>query len=280
MAQLSLQDIAQAWRDGRFDAAMCATLQNDPRAGVQGFVRRFLALQAAHLAEQQRLAALFRHERPLWQSGVEYIAGVDEVGMGPLAGPVVAAAVILPPHCELPGIDDSKKLTASKREALAARIKQQAVAWALGSCSPRQIDSINIYAAGRLAMRRAVQALVQAADTPAPQHLLVDARVVPGTALRQTAIIHGDAESASIAAASIVAKVARDAHMVLLDQKYPGYGLAQHMGYATAAHLAALQRLGPSPTHRLSFAPVAEAARRHGRVGAESVAIAAPSAEL
>ncbi len=262
MPQLTLQQIAQAWREDRFDAAMCKALASDPRVGVQGFVRRFCAMQKAAQVEDKRIAQLWRHERALWKSGVTLIAGVDEVGMGPLAGPVVAAAVILPPNCDLPGIDDSKKIPASKREALAALIKEKALAWALGHCTAREIDTINIYAAGKLAMQRAVMALVQAENTPAPQHLLVDARVVPGTALRQTAIVHGDAQSASIAAASIIAKVARDAHMQKLEAKYPGYQLGQHMGYATAFHLQALARLGPSPSHRRSFSPVAEAAAR------------------
>ena len=277
MPHLTLQEIAQAWREDRFDAAMCKALTSDPRVGVQGFVRRFWALQKATEIEAKRVAQLWRHERALWKAGVTLIAGVDEVGMGPLAGPVVAAAVILPPNCDLPGIDDSKKIPASKRASLAELIKTKALAWALGHCTAREIDTINIYAAGKLAMQRAVAALVQAQDTSAPQHLLVDAHVVPGTALRQTAIVHGDAESASIAAASIIAKVARDAHMQKLEAKYPGYQLGQHMGYATAFHLQALARLGPSPIHRRSFSPVAAAtAGFDPQAVASNNAVAAP----
>ena len=264
MSRPTLQQIAQAFREDRFDAAMCASLASDPRVGVQVFVRRFLAQQEAARVEAARIDALWRHERALWKGGVTLIAGVDEVGMGPLAGPVVAAAVILPLNCDLPGIDDSKKVPANKREGLDALIKARAIAWALGHCTAREIDSINIYAAGRLAMQRAVMALLHAKETPAPQHLLVDARVVPGTTLRQTAIVHGDAESVSIAAASIIAKVARDAHMQKLEAKYPGYQLGQHMGYATPFHMQALTRLGPTPIHRQSFSPVAAAAGARG----------------
>src|SRR5690606_14347445 len=168
------------------------------------------------------------------------VAGVDEVGMGPLAGPVVAAAVVLPDRVELPGLDDSKRLLRGERERLAAAIRGQALAIAIGEVWPAELDRLNVYRAGLEAMRRAVAALA-----PAPEHLLVDARTVPGTAVPQTPIVQGDARDGSIAAASIVAKVHRDAIMRRLEDEHPGYGFARHMGYATREHLAALRRLGP-----------------------------------
>ncbi len=177
--------------------------------------------------------------------------------MGPLAGPVLAAAVILPESPSLPGLDDSKRLSRAAREQIAARIHAQALAVGLGIVEPGEIDRSNIYRAGLEAMRRAVLALARA-----PDHVLVDARTIPGLACPQTAIVGGDALDGSIAAASIVAKVARDAIMRRLDERHPGWGLAQHMGYPTPQHLAALERLGPSPVHRRSFAPVARVAIR------------------
>jgi ribonuclease HII len=174
--------------------------------------------------------------------------------MGPLAGPVVAAAVILPVSVRLPGLDDSKKLTAEARQRLDVCIREQALGVGLGIVAPEDIDRLNIYRAGLEAMRRAV-ALLELA----PDHVLVDARRIPGIGCAQTKVADGDSRDGSIAAASIVAKVARDAIMRRLDEQHPGWGLAQHMGYATAQHLAALRRLGPSPVHRRSFAPVARA---------------------
>jgi ribonuclease HII len=177
--------------------------------------------------------------------------------MGPLAGPVVAVAVILPERVDLAGLKDSKQLAPRAREKLAARIREQALACSAGKVPPAEIDRLNIRRAGLEAMRRAVVGLGLA-----PDHVLVDAHTIPGVAVAQTAIVGGDACDGSIAAASIVAKVHRDAIMRHLDDRYPGYGFRQHMGYGTEQHLAALRRLGPSPVHRRSFAPVANAARR------------------
>ena len=191
------------------------------------------------------------YERALWASGYQHVAGVDEVGVGSLAGPVVAAAVILPPDCVVAGVQDSKQLSPARRRALAADIEAVALAWAVGLCTPAEIDRINILQASRQAMARAVCALPVVAD-----HLLVDARVVPGVCMRQTSLVHGDSRSQSIAAASILAKVCRDALMVRAASRYPGYGFERHSGYGTAVHLAALAQLGPCPLHRISFAPV------------------------
>ena len=193
-------------------------------------------------------------ERLLWKQGYLRVAGVDEVGRGPLAGPVVAAAVVFPRSFNarrLLGLRDSKQLTAAARERLAPQIRRLADGVALGSASPQEIDALGIVAATMAAMTRAIRQLPAPAD-----HLLVDAVALDCDGLSCRPIIHGDAICCSIAAASIVAKVARDALMEDLDGQYPGYGLARHKGYGTAGHLAALERLGPTPLHRRSFAPV------------------------
>jgi ribonuclease HII len=199
------------------------------------------------------------HRRPLlWASerralamGFMAPAGIDEVGLGPLAGPAVAGAVILPLGARLPGIDDSKKLTAAQRESLATMIRRRAVAWAVHEVPPAVIDSQGLTRARELAMEGAVRALAVAAD-----YLLIDAWDVPALPLPQMCVVKGDSTSASIMAASIVAKVHRDALMVEADERYPGYGFAIHKGYATAAHRRALRELGPSPIHRMSWAPI------------------------
>lgn len=179
------------------------------------------------------------------------ICGVDEAGRGPLAGPVFAAAVILDDPPRIKGLADSKKLTARRRDVLFEEIKQHAVAWAVASASVEEIDEINILQASLLAMRRAVLAL-----TPQPAAILVDGLHVPRVAMPARAIVQGDATVPAISAASILAKVARDALMLELHAAYPDYGFDRHKGYGTAVHMAALQRLGPTPAHRRSFAPV------------------------
>ncbi len=201
--------------------------------------------------ENQRLRTLMREERKLYRQGFTLIAGVDEVGVGPLAGPVMAAAVILHKSQCFFGMNDSKKLSRKKREHLAAVILQKAVAVSVGSCTPEEIDRLNILQASKEAMRRAVQGLCVA-----PEALLVDARHIPGVELPQRALIHGDAISHSIAAASIVAKVHRDRLMSDYDTRFPEYGFAKHSGYGTAFHMRALKEYGPCAIHRHSFAPV------------------------
>ncbi len=207
--------------------------------------------------------------------GFKYVAGLDEVGRGPWAGPVVAAAVVLPRGVSHPGIKDSKLLTARKREALAPWIKENAVAWGLGIVSVEEIDKINILKASLLAMSLALREI-----RPFPDYLLIDgpheipveylktgAEVLP----HQRAIKKGDLLSVSIAAASIVAKVARDQMMVEYDRLYPGYGFGQHKGYGCPVHLAALSRYGPSPIHRRSFRPVREWLARACQAAPESL---------
>ncbi len=193
-------------------------------------------------------------ERALWESGVARVGGVDEVGVGPLAGPVVAAAVVLPPSIAIDGVRDSKKVSAARREVLAVAIVAEAMDHAIGVVSPAEVDRLNPYHGALEAMRRAVLGLAEP-----PEHLLVDARTVPGTPIAQTAIVRGDATVYSIAAASIVAKVHRDQIMAELDAVHPGYGFARNAGYGTAEHMRALESLGPCPAHRRTFAPVRRA---------------------
>lgn len=231
--------------------------EGDSRKGVQNLLTSFRKKYDKHLQELERLEEILTYERGCWDAGYELVAGIDEVGRGPLAGPVVAAAVILPQHCLLPGINDSKKLSAKKRYALEPEIKRASVAWALGAVGPTEIDRINILEATRLAMLRAIKAL----PVP-PQHLLLDALHLP-MSLPQTALIKGDALSISIGAASILAKCHRDRMMAVYDETYPGYGLAGHAGYPTPAHKQAVFDMGYSPIHRKSFVlkPIKKALR-------------------
>lgn len=198
--------------------------------------------------EEQRQLKLQHYETQARLKGYRLIAGVDEVGRGPLAGPVVAAAVILPEKPHLPGIDDSKKLTAKKRQKLFIQIRRQALGIGVAAINESIIDKINILEATRLAMYRAISHL-----DPAPDHLLLDAISLPELTLSYQAITRGDSLSVSIAAASIMAKVIRDELMCRLSERYPQYSFEKHKGYGTSAHLAALQEHGPSPIHRLSF---------------------------
>ncbi len=195
-------------------------------------------------------------ETLLWRVGLKHVAGADEVGMGPLAGPVIAAAVVMPPGSYVDGVADSKVLTAAARERLAEEIHRRALTVGIGVVEPEEIDRLNIYQAGLCALRRAVEALAVV-----PEFVLVDGREIPGLAMPQSAYPKGDSFVCSIAAASIVAKVHRDALMRDLDRLYPGYGFARHMGYSTRAHFAAIREHGPSPIHRRSFAPVRAAVR-------------------
>jgi ribonuclease HII len=209
-----------------------------------------LSASASKLRLLKRLHCTLKFEKKMWQLGARLVAGVDEVGRGSLFGPVVAAAVILDPAYRIRGLRDSKLLPAERREILAERIREHAVAWAVAAVDAARIDQINIYQASRVAMREAVFGLDPGAD-----HLLVDALRLDCD-LPQQPIIHGDALSASIAAASILAKVERDRMIVEWDPVFPVYGLASNKGYSTPRHLAALREHGPSPLHRQSFAPV------------------------
>jgi ribonuclease HII len=209
-----------------------------------------LSKSALKLRLLKRLKCTLKFEKQCWAGGAKLVAGVDEVGRGCLFGPVVAGAVILDPADRIRGLRDSKLLVPERREVLAERIKQRAVAWAVAAVDVARIDQINIYHASLLAMAHAVAKL-----TPAPDALLLDA-VYIDWACPQTKIIHGDALSASIAAASIVAKVERDRMVAAWDAIFPMYGLASNKGYSTPTHIRSLREFGPSPLHRQSFAPV------------------------
>jgi ribonuclease HII len=202
-------------------------------------------------AERRRLAKLLAFERDLWGRGLQFLAGVDEVGRGPLAGPVVAAAVVLPRDLAIRGVDDSKRLPASSREELAVEIRRRAISVGIGAASSREIDRMNVLRAAHLAVRRALARL----SVP-PEHVLVDGLPIPNLGFEHTALVEGDMRVHSVACASIVAKVTRDRLMRRLARAYPGYGWEHNAGYATAEHREALARLGPTPHHRLSFAPL------------------------
>src|SRR4051795_5240462 len=224
-------------------SGMKASVLNSPDA-------RTLSPSAAKLRLLKKLRCTLRYEKKAWECGARFVAGVDEVGRGSLFGCVVAAAVILDPAYRMRGLRDSKLLLAERREVLAERIREHCLAWAVAAVDAARIDQINIYHASRVAMQEAVAQLNPTAD-----HLLVDAMKLH-CPLPQRAIIHGDALSASIAAASILAKVHRDRMITEWGPVFPVYGLASNKGYSTPKHLAALREHGPSPLHRQSFAPV------------------------
>ena len=230
-------------------------LEVDTRLGAHQLAKQIRGRYRSNRSEGQRLHTLLRFEIELWSQGYSLVAGVDEAGMAPLAGPVVAGAVILPKNYKLRGLNDSKKiLDHETREELAVQIKQDAICWSFGFAEVEEIDRINIYHAGLLAMQRALQGL-----TCLPDFVLVDARKIPHCPTPQRGIIRGDALSASIAAASIIAKTTRDAHMLEMDALYAGYGFASHKGYPTPEHCRALKELGALPIHRRSFGRVREA---------------------
>ena len=223
-----------------------AQYQADTRGGVAALIARYQKQLAKLAAERERLEQMRYYEHQYEQQGL--VCGIDEAGRGPLAGPVVAAAVILPTDCEILYLNDSKQLTEKRREAMFDEIKEKAVAYGIGMASPARIDEINILQATYEAMRQAIAAL-----DPQPQILLNDAVRIPGIALPQVPIIKGDAKSLSIAAASVLAKVTRDRLMREYDAIMPEYGFASNKGYGSAAHSEALQNYGPTPIHRRSF---------------------------
>ena len=222
----------------------------DGRAGVQAAISKRKRELQKQVDEDLRLEKMLAYEKELYAQGIDLIAGVDEVGRGPLAGPVVAAAVILPKACKIPGLNDSKKIPKSKHKEIYEAVLQNAISIGIGVKDNQVIDQVNIYEATKLAMMEAIGQL-----EPQPQHLLIDAMKLD-LPIPQTSIIKGDANSLSIAAASIVAKVTRDQMMEEFDREYPGYDFAQNAGYGTANHLAGLHQLGVTPIHRRSFEPV------------------------
>jgi ribonuclease HII len=249
-SDLSIEEIREQILQGNqpITAHFLNKLGRDPRQGVRKISEFLKKRYEKERAERLRILNMLNFERVLWKSGIRSVAGVDEVGVGPLAGPVVAAAVIFPPGTELAGVDDSKQLEPEQRVKLAAAIRQSATAIGVGLAEVSEIDHLNIYHAALLAMRRAIEAL-----SLKPEHLLIDARVIPGIAIPQNSFNKGDGINFSIAAASIIAKTHRDRLMEELEKTYPGYGFAQHKGYGTSEHQNAIRGLGPCPIHRLSY---------------------------
>ncbi|HFI2431052.1 ribonuclease HII [Streptococcus suis] len=232
------------------DSPVWADLAQDDRAGVQAAIKKRQKELEKEAAEDARLEAMLSYEKALYENGVELIAGIDEVGRGPLAGPVVAAAVILPKGCKIRYLNDSKKIPKSKHESIYQEVMERAVAVGVGVKDAAVIDQVNIYEATKLAMLEALGQLSQE-----PEHLLIDAMKLD-TEIPQTSIIKGDANSLSIAAASIVAKVTRDKMMADYDKEFSGYGFAKNAGYGTAEHLEGLNKLGITPIHRKTFEPI------------------------
>ena len=227
-----------------------ASFEEDSRTGVQAAIRKRRKAILAELAEEERLETLLNYEKSLYARGIELIAGVDEVGRGPLAGPVVAAAVILPKLCKIKGLNDSKKIPKSKHEAIYNQVMKEAVAVGIGIKDNYVIDDVNIYEATKLAMIEAIEKL-----NPQPEHLLIDAMNLD-LPIEQTSIIKGDANSLSIAAASIAAKVTRDKMMADYEQEFPGYAFAKNAGYGTKEHMSGIDKFGVTPIHRRSFEPI------------------------
>lgn len=226
-------------------------LSKDSRAGVKRLYNQLRRKKEKQLADMCRLRNLFKPEEYVWRQGYSHVAGVDEAGRGPLAGPVVAAAVILPGFVDLPGLKDSKKLTPEARKKMALKIKEVAVDWSVSLSTVSEILCYNIYWASLLAMKRAVRGLKFT-----PDYILVDGFAIKDIDIPQQPLVGGDECSASIAAASIIAKVTRDELMKVLHNLYPQYGFKNHKGYATREHLQALELYGPCPVHRTGFGPV------------------------
>lgn len=230
-----------------------ADFEADSRSGVQVAVKQRKKVLQVELDEEARLEQMLRYEKELYARGFQAIAGIDEVGRGPLAGPVVTACVILPKNCKIKYLNDSKKIPKTKHEAIYQAVLHQALAVGVGIVENKIIDQVNIYEATKIGMLQAIDNLQ--GQITKPDYLLIDAMKLDST-IPQQSIIKGDATSLSIAAASIVAKVTRDKIMAEFDQKFPGYAFAKNAGYGTAEHLVALDKLGITPIHRQSFEPI------------------------
>ena len=232
------------------DSPLIKEFEKDSRSGVQKEIEKRKKAIQAEIDENLRLEGMLSYEKELYNKGISFIAGVDEVGRGPLAGPVVAAAVILPKNCKIKGLNDSKKIPKKKHEEIFQAVKDKALAIGIGIMDNHVIDQVNIYEATKLAMKEAISKL----DLQ-PEHLLIDAMKLD-LPITQTSIIKGDANSLSIAAASIIAKVTRDKIMANYDKEFPGYDFSQNAGYGTTKHLEGLEKHGVTPIHRKSFEPI------------------------
>ncbi|MBX0356463.1 ribonuclease HII [Halobacillus sp. Nhm2S1] len=250
MPQLTVAQVKERLNDNELTDHELASFKEDSRKGVQQLLKRYdkEVQQKQELKRQYEMMMTF--EKNLLQHGFTHVAGIDEAGRGPIAGPVVAGAVILPHDYYLEGLNDSKKLSLKTREAYFDRIKSDAD-WGVGVVTNEEIDQINIYQATKLAMQRAVEDL-----SGQPEHLLIDAMELDAIPSPQTKLIKGDERSVSIAAASVIAKVTRDRMMAELDEQYPMYEFRNNQGYGTKPHVEALKTHGPSPIHRKTFAPV------------------------
>lgn len=256
VSNLSIAEIRRRFLQGEepVTRAILTALDADPRAGVRQVRATLRRRREREHRELRRIEALLQAERELWEAGLTRVAGVDEAGVGPLAGPVVAAAVVFPPGTAILGVDDSKKITdPERREELAREIEGAATSWAVGVADVADIDRLNVYHAALLAMRRAVEGL-----SSTPEHLLVDAREIAGLDIPQRSVEKGDSLHFSIAAASILAKTHRDRMMVELDRRHPEYGFARHKGYGTEAHQEAIREHGPCSAHRMSYQAIHE----------------------
>lgn len=252
VAKLTVNQIAEILTEESVNSSYLQALEADPRIGVQKLIAAYYRKKDRSAAIRQQWQTMCQHEAPYWEQD-KLIIGVDEAGRGPLAGPVVAAAVVLAPDTFLPGLADSKTLTPEQRTILFEQIIEKALDFAVGIVGPKEIDILNILKATQLAMGKAISGI-----DISYQYIFIDGNQrCPYVQTAQKTIVKGDALSVSVAAASIVAKVTRDTLMVDLDAVYPGYGFAEHKGYPTSKHLTALNQLGPSPVHRRSFAPVA-----------------------
>lgn len=255
--RMSLKQLQALINDGGPEvyAQVVEVLGSDPRGGAQKLVRQCRARLEALERERERLQRMYTYERQLWAKGYKLVAGINEVGRGPLAGPVVAAAVILPGEVELFGLEDVKRLSSKRRKELYDLIQEKAVAVGIGMVHPDGIDEAHVMLATYKAMAKAVENL-----PVTPDYLLTDGLHLPGVSQPQAPIPGGDSQSCSVAAAAVVAKVARDEYMIEMDKQYPQYGFANHKGYGTQEHRLALQRYGPCPLHRKSHGVVQEAA--------------------
>jgi len=251
ISRMNSKQIAMLLASGDVTSELITEIKADSRITVKRLAARYLQQQDAAKKEKIRLEAMYEYERSFLAQGCQMIAGVDEAGRGPLVGPVVTAAVILPPNLLIKGINDSKKLSAKQREELFHIISEKALAISYTEVSAATIDRINIYQATVAGMYESIKQL-----TIAPEAVLIDAVPLNKLTVPSQSIIKGDALSQAIAAASIIAKVTRDRLMDKLDEEYPQYGFARHKGYGTKEHLEAIKKYGPCPQHRQTFAPI------------------------
>ncbi len=256
---LTVKEIKAIFDEGNFPFDMLLWAQEDSRSSVQKLAASYVMKQKRALEEKQRLDVMYVYEDSFYEENRYHVAGVDEVGRGPIAGPVTVAAVILSPHTYIAGLNDSKKLSEKKREVLYDEIMEKAVAVRCVSYTADVIDRLNIYEATRQAMYEAIRTLPVAAEA-----VLVDAMPLPELTMPVESLVKGDSKSASIAAASIIAKVTRDRYMKSLDAEYPGFGFGIHKGYYTELHREAIENMGITPLHRRSFEPVKSIVQAHG----------------